>query len=160
MGTKLKVAFTTLICLLSCSIPVLCQDNSACRELPFERAEEEANVIFTGTIRDLMLDIEHPMMKKAQVEVKRVMKGDNIIKTIPSEYPSRHKMVMVGGINDPSICHSSAAKLDTRIFLVNKGDNGELKLNSSLVRITLNNIFRADAAVMGKFFEKKKSDEC
>ena len=154
MGTSYKMWITLMLYFFHLTCYIVAQinegDSTVCHEMTIEKAEEEANVIFTGTIRDIMLDNEHPNMKKAQVEVKRVMKGYNIIKTIPSEFPSRRKMVMVEGIDDPHICHSSARKYDTRIFLVNKGHTGELKLNSSLVRITLNNIIRADAAVKGK----------
>ena len=125
-----------------------------CLKKSIERAEEEANVIFTGTIRDLYKDYEHPRILKANVEVKRVMKGKNVVNSIepvssPSAMPWGRKTVVVDGIGDPGICESFARKFDTRIFLLVKGENGELKLNSSLVRLTLNNIIRADAAVHG-----------
>lgn len=120
-----------------------------CLEKTIEKAEEEANVIFTGTIKDLYEDVQHPDMMKAKVEVKRVMKGNNVIKQLPEEVFYRKKTVTIDGLGDPHICHSYARKYDTRIFLANKGANGELKLNSSLVRLTLNNIIRTDAAVQG-----------
>ena len=130
-----------------------------CLKQSLERAEEAANVIFTGTIRDLYKDWQHPDMLKANVEVKRVMKGTNVINTIPTvdtpnSLPWGRKTVVVDGIGDPGICESFARKYDTRIFLLIKGENGELKLNSSLVRLTLNNIIRADAAVQGIFFSR------
>jgi len=59
--------------------------------------------------------------------------------------------VLVGGIGDQAICNSEARKYDTRIFLVSKSDAGQLRLNSSLVRISLSNIERTEAIVNGKF---------
>jgi coxsackievirus/adenovirus receptor len=128
----------------------------ACLEKPLERAEEEANVVFTGTIRGLYTDFEHPDMKKAQVEIKRIFKGQNVVNGMSREqegYPDpwHRRVIMVDGSGDPHICHSNARKHDTRIFLANKGVNGELKLNSSLVRLTLSNLEHAEAAVKSKF---------
>ena len=66
---------------------------------------------------------------------------------------------MVDGIGDPHICHSTARRYDSRIFLLNKAESaeaaaeGELKLNSSLVRLTLRNLEIADAAVKGEFLK-------
>lgn len=148
----LKVIFATW--LFSCPVIGLeehSDDYHRCLQKSIEKAEEEANVIFTGTIRDLRTDTSHPDMKKAQVEVKRVMKGYNVISALPQEFISRRKTITVDGIANPTICDSYARKYDTRIFLANKGLNGELQLNSSLVRLTLNNIIRADAAVQGMF---------
>lgn len=121
-----------------------------CIQKTVESAEEEANVILTGTIRDIFDD---GAMKKADVEVKRIIKGDNIVSHMPSKdilWPWRSKVVTVEGLYDPVICHSKARKYDTRIFMLNPGTNGYLKLNASLQRMTLNNVIRADAAVHGK----------
>ena len=125
-----------------------------CLRKPIELAEKDANVVFTGTIRDFHKDNEHPPMLKAEVEVKRVMKGSNVVKSVAAVAPPgsmrwNRKVVLVDGIGDPGICNSFAKQFDTRIFLLIKGENGDLKLNSSLVRLTLNNILRANAAVHG-----------
>jgi len=124
-----------------------------CIHKPIELAEEDANVIFTGTVRGLYPDWKYPDMQKAQVEVKRIIKGKNVINQLPgiSRFnPWVRKMVMVDGIGDPHICNSKARKYDTRIFMLNKNGNGELKLNQSLVRLTLHNLEVADAAVKGR----------
>jgi len=120
---------------------------------PLEAREEQANVIFTGTIRGLYGDRDHPGLRKAEVEVKRVMKGHDIVDTLPGAWTNsvwKKKMVTVAGIDDSDICDSNVREYDTRIFLMNIGSNGELRLNSSLLRLTLNNIDHADAAVKGK----------
>ena len=130
------------------------QDAYNCDEAPLEKREEEANVVFTGTVRHLYPDNDHPNQMKAQVEIKRVMKGNNIIRTMPGmggRQRWQRRLVYVDRIGDPDICDSYARKFDTRIFLTDKGENGELKLKSSLVRLTLNNLDRADAAVKGKY---------
>ncbi len=116
-----------------------------------ERREEKANVIFTGTVKHLYKDYDHPDMYKGQVEIKRIFKGSNVIKALtgvsgPFYYK---KKVMVDGFGDPHICESDIRKYDTRIFMAEKGLNGELRLKSSLIRLTLNNLEHADAAVKG-----------
>jgi len=127
----------------------------ACHEKPLEAREKNADVIFTGTIRDMEADWRHPDMQRAKVEIKRVMKGGYVLSRLPrlpvgGMTVDHRRVVIVEGIGDPAICHSDARKHDTRIFLVNKASNGELRLNSSLVRITLDNIEKAEAAVNGK----------
>lgn len=126
----------------------------SCVKKTVESAEREAHVIITGTIKDVFDDYDHPKMKKADVEVKRIIKGDNIVMHMPDKqpltWPWMSKVVTVEGLGDPHICHSRARKYDTRIFMLNPGTNGELKLNSSLQRMTLNNVIRADAAVLSK----------
>ncbi|CAH1773592.1 unnamed protein product [Owenia fusiformis] len=127
-----------------------------CEEpLPLEKREEIANVVFTGTVRDIMPDKIHPNMYKGEVEIKRVMKGFNVIRQVPAQIHHNHRMVMVDGFGDPTICKNMPRKYDTKIFLVQKGQNGELKLNSSLVPITLTNIERTEAAVMNMPFKPK-----
>ena len=108
-----------------------------CVEPSLEARESQADVIFTGTVRDLVpIDGDQ---RRARVEVKRVMNG------------TRRLVVDVSGIGKPSICNSHARINDTRIFLVAKTPVGELSLNSSLVRISLTNIEQAEAAVNGEF---------
>ena len=129
-----------------------------CHANSLEKAEEEANVVFTGTIMDLYRDWDHPDMMKAKVKVKRIFKGSNVVNTLPDAYSrtvsghGHHRTITVEGMGDPHICHSKARKWDTRIFLANKGANGELKLNSSLVRLTLSNLEHAEAAVKSKAY--------
>jgi len=88
------------------------------------------------------------------VEIKRVIKGSEVLLggrrwTFNGVGP--RPRVLVAGIGDISICNSEARKYDTRIFLVSKSNNGQLRLNSSLVRISLSNIERTEAIVNGNF---------
>lgn len=152
MRAWLWVAFATAV---AASLGAGTRSRRICEsdDQPLQVREEHANVILTGTVRGVFPDWEHPNMQKAQVEVKRVIKGDNVINSLPGVNPYKpwmRRVVMIDGIGDPHICHSKARRYDTKIFLLNKAKNGELKLNSSLVRLTLSNLEMADAAVKGK----------
>ena len=88
----------------------------------------------------------------AEVEIKRVIKGSEVLLGVHGwtfNGLGARPRVEVAGIGDRTICNSEARKYDTRIFLVSKSDVGRLRLNSSLVRISLNNIERTEAAVNG-----------
>ena len=135
---------------LSYGIPVSKYGKCHDLEKNLETREETANAVFTGTVRDIFPDYQHPNMLKAEVEIKRVFKGTNVILNAPHTH--HKKRVVVDGLGDPFICHSMVRKHDSRIFLVNKNGNGELRLNSSLVRITLNNLEQAESAVKGKLY--------
>lgn len=91
----------------------------------------------------------------ANVEIKRIIKGADVLlagrRWTFNGLGGPKPRVLVTGIGDPAICNSHARKYDTRIFLVSRSYNGQLRLNSSLVRISLNNIERAEAAVNGNF---------
>ncbi len=132
-------------------IPVMKYGKCHDLEKQLEEREEQANVVFTGTIKDISPDYQHPKMFKSLVEVKRVFKGNNIITDVPRDHSYHRKMVTVEGLGDPKICHSNPRKYDTRIFLVNKNGHGDLRLNSSLIRITLQNLAMTDSAVKGKY---------
>lgn len=125
--------------------------NYGCREPGVELRERNASAIFSGTIRDLEPSPDDPDAMRATIEVKRVLKGGHVLsRSTPQRIrpDDGRTYVTVDGIGSPKICRSFARKRDTRIFLVNKGANGELALNSSLERITMENINRIDAAVV------------
>ena len=130
-----------------------------CFDKALEAREEQANVVFTGTVKSIFPDRQHPNMYKGEVEIKRIFKGDNVVYQLPLHLLHNKKMVMVDGFGDPHICESEIRKYDTRIFLANMGKNGELRLNSSLVRMTLNNLDHADAAVQGKWIFRLRTRE-
>lgn len=65
--------------------------------------------------------------------------------------------VMIGGFGNPQICDNQVATGDTRIFFLNPSPlylgpehKNELKLNSSLMRITLRNLEDVEHCVEGK----------
>ena len=130
-----------------------------CKEESIERREQYAQVIFTGTVRRLYDDYMNVGLYKAQVEIKRILKGSDVINRLPGVYPETNdiyypwtrRLVIVNGIGDPDVCRSLVRKYDTRIFMTTevKGHR-ELKLNSSLIRLTLDNIDHTVAAIRGK----------
>jgi len=87
----------------------------------------------------------------ANVEIKRVIKGSEVLLRGRRSFNGvgQRPRVLVAGIGDRDICNSEARKYDTRIFLVSRSNIGQLRLNSSLVRISLSNIERTEAAVNG-----------
>ncbi|XP_064642356.1 agrin-like isoform X19 [Lineus longissimus] len=119
-----------------------------CVEKPLALREELADVVMTGTVRAMHPDDVNPSKQVAEVEAKRVMKGRSIVRALPGKLNRRRrKMVFIEGIGDPKFCESSVKKYDTRIFLLSTMSNGHLRLNSSVVRLTLRTIERTDAAV-------------
>ena len=130
----------------------------SCVDKPLEVRERQADAIFSGTVRD----IDPPRHggagpRRAVVAVKRVIKGDRVVEGAARAHLSgRHRggpgrpLVVVGGIGDPRICASTARKHDTQIFLVRDDGQGNLVLNSSLVRLTLHNIDQTEAVVHSK----------
>ncbi|GAB6019273.1 hypothetical protein CHUAL_000873 [Chamberlinius hualienensis] len=99
----------------------------------------------------------------AEIRIKRLLKGD---------LSFTDRTVTVTGFYDAAMCHSNIREKDTKIFMVNEvildnvdGDSGMksnynftnsshpaivLKLNSSLVRVTVTNLERTMAAVRGR----------
>ncbi|XP_041377630.1 agrin-like isoform X2 [Gigantopelta aegis] len=138
-----------------------CRKQTACREETLELREEHANVVISGTVREIIPDSNGDKMYKSGIEVKRVFKGNSIVDSVTNfEDPvSRHKMLMVEGFGDSSICDSEVRPHDTRIFLLNKGSNGALKLNSSIVPITLVNLEYTDALVKGRPYKVPEQPE-
>ena len=130
-----------------------------CVEKSLEAREASADVVFTGTVRDLLPmpagdDPYGDGLMRARVEVKRVMKGASVLGRVATgwttdRHGARRLVVDVKGIGDPAVCNSEARVNDTRIFLVGKTSTGDLRLNSSLVRMSLDNIEQAEAAVNG-----------
>ena len=69
-----------------------------CVDKPLAVREEEADVVMTGTVRALHPDDKDPSKKVAEVEAKRVMKGREIVKTLPGKLNRRRrKTVFVEG---------------------------------------------------------------
>ncbi|KAK3607082.1 hypothetical protein CHS0354_039136 [Potamilus streckersoni] len=156
-GRKSMVSFIVLFIL---HVSYVCPSNaryfrqSGCLEKPLELREEMASVILSGTVKEIMPDSLHSGMYMGRVEVKRVFKGEKVLESLTnargvSNSPSKYSMVMVKGFGDLNICVNNARVRDTRIFLLNKVGNGELRLNSSIEPITVINLVRTEAAVEG-----------
>nr|XP_054768650.1 agrin-like [Lytechinus pictus] len=125
------------------------RNGKTCEEYPVEKREEIANVVLSGYIHRIMRK-PRTIMYDCDIEVVRVFKGyeDLHSNVVP---PMNDNTIQIGGFGDPTICDNAVTTGDTRIFMLNKNGDGHLMLNSSVIRITLNNLVQAEAAVLGRF---------
>ncbi|KAG9482219.1 hypothetical protein GDO78_011100, partial [Eleutherodactylus coqui] len=125
-----------------------------CPERELEKREEEANIVLTGTVEEILnVDPVHHTYS-CKIRVWRYLKGREIV-TNEILLDGGNK-VMVGGFGDPTICDNQVSTGDTRIFFVNPAPRymwplhrNELMLNSSLMRITLRNLEEVELCVEG-----------
>ncbi|XP_070824522.1 agrin isoform X6 [Chaetodon trifascialis] len=118
---------------------------ATCPEKDLEDREEEANIVLTGTVDEIInVDPVHNTYS-CKVRVWRYLKGkSNVNREILLDGGNK---VMIGGFGNPGICDNQVATGDTRIFFLNTAPQSlgpehknELMLNSSLMRITLRNL--------------------
>ncbi|XP_051947304.1 agrin-like isoform X2 [Xyrauchen texanus] len=129
--------------------------HGSCSEKDLEKREEQANVVLTGTVEEILnMDPVHNTYS-CKVRVWRYLKGKT---TVNGEVLlDGGNKVMIGGFGDPHICDNQVATGDTRIFFVNlapeymwPSHKNELMLNSSLMRITLRNLEEVEHCVEDK----------
>lgn len=158
MAVVFRLLFMVLIILTSSDIE-WCRGarrrQRKCHDESLETRENLADIIFTGTVvkthRDLVPRGRGPRSAskgtyKAEIQIKRLMKGD---------LSFNNQVVLVDGFGNPRVCHSNVKERDTRIFMVNEILHSNyshpiLKLNSSMVRVTIQNLEKTIAAVRGK----------
>uniref|UniRef100_A0A8C8JEQ2 Agrin n=1 Tax=Oncorhynchus tshawytscha TaxID=74940 RepID=A0A8C8JEQ2_ONCTS len=137
-------------------VAVFCQRcHGSCPEKDLEKREEEANVVLTGTVEEIMnMDPVHNTYS-CKVRVWRYLKGKTMVNG--EVLLDGGNKVMIGGFGDPVICDNQVATGDTRIFFVNlapeymwPAHKNELMLNSSLMRITLRNLEEVEHCVDDK----------
>ncbi|XP_035864001.1 agrin isoform X2 [Sander lucioperca] len=118
---------------------------ASCPERDLEDREEEANIVLTGTVDEIInMDPVHNTYS-CKVRVWRYLKGKtNVNREILLDGGNK---LMIGGFGNPGICDNQVATGDTRIFFLNPAPEAmgpehknELMLNSSLMRITLRNL--------------------
>ncbi|XP_053339274.1 agrin [Clarias gariepinus] len=133
--------------------PRLC--SASCPEKMLQEREEEANIVLTGTVEEILnMDPVHNTYS-CKVRVWRYLKGKTMVNG--ELLLDGGNKVMIGGFGDPDICDNQVATGDTRIFFVNlapedmwPGHKNELMLNSSLMRITLRNLEEVELCVEDK----------
>ncbi|KAG5838799.1 hypothetical protein ANANG_G00227440 [Anguilla anguilla] len=126
--------------------------HGSCTEKELEKREEEANIVLTGTVEEIMnMDPVHNTYS-CKVRVWRYLKGRSMVNG--EVLLDGGNKVMIGGFGDPGICDNQVATGDTRIFFVNlapqyawPAHRNELMLNSSLMRITLRNLEEVEHCV-------------
>ncbi|KAM9856407.1 agrin [Aulostomus maculatus] len=128
---------------------------ASCPEKDLEDREEEANIVLTGTVDEIInMDPVHNTYS-CKVRVWRYLKGKTSInREILLDGGNK---VMIGGFGNPGICDNQVATGDTRIFFLNPAPKymwpehkNELMLNSSLMRITLRNLEDVEHCVEDK----------
>ncbi|XP_067381825.1 agrin isoform X9 [Channa argus] len=146
MGSHRTVGAGRTALLLAGLLVALWQRCAAgCPEKDLEDREEEANIVLTGTVDEIInVDPVHNTYS-CKVRVWRYLKGkSNVNREILLDGGNK---VMIGGFGNPRICDNQVATGDTRIFFLNPAPESmgpeyknELMLNSSLMRITLRNL--------------------
>ena len=130
-------------------------DNHNCIEDPLEIREQKSIVVISGKVLKKELDPNENHLEIAHVQIKRVFKGTDVVDAISDERPnvisdgSFNKVIPIYGIGEATICKSSVNKGDTRIFMLNLEYFGNLRISSSIIRISSYNLDRTDAAVRG-----------
>ncbi|XP_054715535.1 agrin-like [Uloborus diversus] len=103
-----------------------------------EKMDYNSDLVFTGTVERIYRS--RAELYRGIVKVKRVFKGDASF---------ADNTVIVEGFGNENLCNSDVRERDTRIFLVSISKNGHLRLNSSVVRVTVSNLERTVSAVRG-----------
>ncbi|XP_055078833.1 agrin isoform X2 [Periophthalmus magnuspinnatus] len=128
---------------------------ASCPERNLEDREDEANIVLTGTVDEIInVDPVHNTYS-CKVRVWRYLKGKT---TVSREILlDGGNKVMIGGFGNPGICDNQVSTGDTRIFFLNPAPEymgpehkNELMLNSSLMRITLRNLEDVEHCVEDK----------
>lgn len=136
-----------------------------CVDPELQRRVRDASAIFTGTVR-YMVDSGRRGGETVIVEIKRVIKGENVVDRFTSSTDQlnhraghhrrrqlQHRMVVVTGLRDRErVCRSQTNPQDTWIFLtvVVSDPSPRLCLNSSLMRLSLSNILQVEDALKGQ----------
>uniref|UniRef100_A0A8C7Y7Y2 Agrin n=1 Tax=Oryzias sinensis TaxID=183150 RepID=A0A8C7Y7Y2_9TELE len=152
-GREFPAPSSLLLFLLVLQPAALCA--ASCPERELEDREEEANVVLTGTVDEIInVDPVHHTYS-CKVRVWRYLKGkSNVNRQILLDGGNK---VMIGGFGNPRICDNQVSTGDTRIFFLNPAPESaapehknELMLNSSLMRITLRNLEDVEHCVEDK----------
>lgn len=130
-----------------------------CKDFNLEQATAMASVVVSGTVKKVLYDHENSLNETrlftGQIEIKRVFKGEKEVDRLGQDVRGTfrvYKNVVVEGFGDPKICQNLVKERETKIFMLNLSDDGQLKLNSSIIPLTLNFLDYVDAVVHGRIF--------
>ncbi|KAK6965158.1 agrin [Biomphalaria glabrata] len=146
-----------VVCVFLANVELSVCNNQECVSLSPEQAARLADIVVSGTVRKVMPDRDSSTsasrLFKGQIEIKRVFKGEKLLDSLFTKTPSQlwHKLVLVKGFGDPSICRSSVQEKDTKIFMLQLNSKGELTLNSSILPLILLNLDYVDAIVHSEY---------
>ena len=110
-----------------------------CRDKGPRRTEELPPIVATGFVEQLYPN-DGDDTYSASVLIKRVLRGHSSLE---------NNRVTIGGFGAQGLCYANARKRDTWIFLLNPVSDGFLRLNNTLLKVTLPNLDRMNALIRG-----------
>ncbi|XP_053379585.1 agrin-like isoform X3 [Mercenaria mercenaria] len=132
-----------------------------CLESTVENKENNADVVVSAKVLELF-KTRRKTTYSANIQIKRVFKGDEIIMSIPHLKVSHrsitgnyNKVVKLTGLGTSDICHSDVMKGDSKIFFLDYSVKARaLKVMSSVMPISMYNLKRVEAAVRNFVFDE------
>lgn len=141
MSNASKMSSKVVVLFFMCLSNVFSKNCSTDIDDVIANSGRKCDVVVTGVVTEVyMLSFDGSYSVK--LLIKRVFKGLSDVRY--------HRPVIVDGFGVTAICDSDVNVKDTRVFLLRKQEHGHLRLNSSLVRVTLHNLDLTFAAVSGQ----------
>jgi len=144
----LSILFLILLCSeLEARVRYKVRTKPECRDKGPRRFEELPQVVISGFVEQTYPS-DGDDTYTGSVLVKRVFKGP---------YGLENTHVTIGGLGMTGVCHSSVRKRDTWIFLLNQVSHGFLRLNQTLLKLTLPNLDRMNALVKDEPYRRREA---
>lgn len=112
-------------------------------KMSLRRRVQRADIVLAGTVLDVLPE-PTGYTKQARIKLKRVLKGGHLM-------PNSSAIWYIGGLNDPVFCQSRVRVRDSRLFLLSRQNDASLRLNSSVLRVSLRLLDKVGAYVRGRF---------
>lgn len=126
-----------------------------CREERLHLREDTSDVIVTGTVEKVDRHADDQEYG-AQIIVKRVIKYPKP----EAGFDARPgKVIRVEGFGNEAICDHHIKVKDSRVFLLKISSKRQLRLNATLLRITVPNLERIAAVVKGETYKRSIINE-
>ncbi|CAG2108377.1 unnamed protein product [Medioppia subpectinata] len=121
-----------------------------CRDKGPRREEELPPVVVTAFVEQTYPS-DGDDTYSASVVIKRVLRGHDSLE---------NNRVTIGGFGSPGLCYSNVKKRDTWIFFLNPVSEGFLRLNNTLLKITLPNLDRMNAIINDEPYRRRATSDC
>jgi hypothetical protein len=134
-------------------------EGEECLESTIEDKEKRADVVASAKVLEVFKN-RRDNTYSANIQIKRVFKGDGIIDGIPhlklshkSAYGNYNKVIKITGLGNTEICDSDVMKRDSKIFFLDYSEKARvLEVKSSVISISMYNLKRVEASVRSKSF--------
>lgn len=117
-----------------------------CRDLWPRRSENLPPVVLTGVVESLYPPPSGSLIPSGSVYVKWIHKG---LKTLEGT------RITIDGLGQPDPCLETIRKSDTLIFLLEPVTDGLFRLNSTAIRVNLNNLDRIQSLISDKPWRRR-----